>query len=345
MKKLLIFVTISLLGAASALAQEPTTVLKPTKETNNYWFAGVGGGINLAVSGDKYEARWTRSNGAGYDLDVYVGKWLNDLAGFRIGWQGLNISDRYTDFGRDDYTYIHGDVLLRPLSWLVPYAHVGYVKMDKGYVGGGLGIAFPIKVSKRIAIVPDLRATAYTNSVWEEGKSRFAATFTPSVGIRINLGGRTKMKETTIPVPYEVVREVEKVVRDTVYIDRTPDVVAKTAEVNEFLRNVTLFDWDSAEIRPEAEDGLNKVVDWMSRYPNVTAKVEGHTDNTGTDEYNQGLSERRCQAIVNYLVEKGVDASRLSYEGFGASRPVATNDTWAGRQQNRRIEMIFSANE
>jgi outer membrane protein OmpA-like peptidoglycan-associated protein len=80
----------------------------------------------------------------------------------------------------------------------------------------------------------------------------------------------------------------------------------------------------------------------MKRYPKVTAKVDGHTDNIGTEEYNMVLSENRAKAIVDYLVEKGIAASRLSYEGHGFSQPVGDNETWLGRVQNRRIEITFN---
>ena len=133
--------------------------------------------------------------------------------------------------------------------------------------------------------------------------------------------------------------------RDTIYIEKKPDVVYMGNEINDFLKNVTLFAFDSFEITREARAGLNRVVDWMNEYPNLTAKVEGHTDSVGDDDYNQKLSENRAKAIYDYLVEKGIDASRLSYEGFGETRPVASNDTVEGRAQNRRIEMVFSAPE
>jgi OOP family OmpA-OmpF porin len=68
--------------------------------------------------------------------------------------------------------------------------------------------------------------------------------------------------------------------------------------------------------------------------------VAGHTDSVGTDQYNQGLSERRANSVRDYLVEQGVRASRLTAVGYGENRPVATNDTADGRQENRRVELV-----
>jgi OOP family OmpA-OmpF porin len=72
----------------------------------------------------------------------------------------------------------------------------------------------------------------------------------------------------------------------------------------------------------------------------VVVEVAGHTDSVGTDQYNQGLSERRANSVRDYLVEQGVRASRLTAVGYGENRPVATNDTADGRQENRRVELV-----
>ena len=73
-------------------------------------------------------------------------------------------------------------------------------------------------------------------------------------------------------------------------------------------------------------------------------EILGHTDNVGTDAYNQKLSEKRAQAVVDYLVEKGIDLNRIPAKGFGESHPVTGNDTPEGRQLNRRVEIKFVNN-
>ena len=102
------------------------------------------------------------------------------------------------------------------------------------------------------------------------------------------------------------------------------------------------FDIDKALIRPEYRPEIERVGDFMKKYPSTTAVIEGHTDNVGNAEYNLDLSQRRAEAVVNYLVENlGIERSRLSAKGYGLTRPVADNSTDEGRQKNRRIEAII----
>jgi OOP family OmpA-OmpF porin len=100
------------------------------------------------------------------------------------------------------------------------------------------------------------------------------------------------------------------------------------------------FDFDKATLRPEAMVILNNAAGLLSTHERVVVEVAGHTDSVGSEEYNQGLSERRANAVRDYLVSKGITASRLTARGYGEVRPVASNDTDAGRQENRRVELV-----
>ncbi len=77
----------------------------------------------------------------------------------------------------------------------------------------------------------------------------------------------------------------------------------------------------------------------MSKYPKLTLEISGHTDNVGDEEYNQELSLKRANAVVNYLVKNGISSDRFKTKGYGFSMPIADNDTESGRQQNRRSEI------
>jgi OmpA-OmpF porin, OOP family len=102
------------------------------------------------------------------------------------------------------------------------------------------------------------------------------------------------------------------------------------------------FDTDSAEIKPHFFDEVDKVGEYMKKYPTTTGVIEGHTDNVGNSEHNMELSRRRAETVVNYLVEKfGIDHSRLSAKGYGSTRSIAYNNTPEGRQKNRRINAII----
>jgi outer membrane protein OmpA-like peptidoglycan-associated protein len=103
-----------------------------------------------------------------------------------------------------------------------------------------------------------------------------------------------------------------------------------------------LFDTAKSTLRPAAREKLAKVSGIVSGHPGLRLDVEGFTDSVGGDAYNQTLSEQRGTAVRDYLLEQGMAATSLSAKGFGKTRPVATNDTAAGRQQNRRVELVIS---
>jgi OOP family OmpA-OmpF porin len=105
------------------------------------------------------------------------------------------------------------------------------------------------------------------------------------------------------------------------------------------LRGVN-FDFDKSTLRPDAVAILSEAVSILKKYPELRVEVAGHTDAVGTDQYNQGLSERRARAVYEYLTGNGIDAGRLvGPNGFGESRPIDTNDTSEGRARNRRTEL------
>jgi len=105
------------------------------------------------------------------------------------------------------------------------------------------------------------------------------------------------------------------------------------------MSNSLLFDVNSAIIKPGAINGLTQVADVLNRYPETTITVKGYTDSTGSEAYNQELSERRAKSVANFMVGKGLDPGRVIWLGFGEQFPIAGNDTEAGRQQNRRVEL------
>jgi outer membrane protein OmpA-like peptidoglycan-associated protein len=103
-----------------------------------------------------------------------------------------------------------------------------------------------------------------------------------------------------------------------------------------------LFKTGSYELLSGARERLSKVSGIVLAYPGLHLEVEGHTDSVGGDDYNMQLSEHRAQAVRDYLVHEGVPDGTIVSRGFGKTRPVATNDTPEGRQQNRRVELVLS---
>jgi outer membrane protein OmpA-like peptidoglycan-associated protein len=103
-----------------------------------------------------------------------------------------------------------------------------------------------------------------------------------------------------------------------------------------------LFDTAKFSLRPEAREKLAKVAGIISGHPGLRLDVEGHTDNVGGDDYNQQLSEQRGSAVRDYLTQQGLQQDSVTTKGLGKTQPIATNDTAAGRQQNRRVELVIS---
>lgn len=103
-----------------------------------------------------------------------------------------------------------------------------------------------------------------------------------------------------------------------------------------------LFDTDEADLKPGANDSLDRLARFMTEYPERTVLIEGHTDSRGDEQYNADLSQRRADAVRDALLDRAVASARIQTRGLGEGIPVASNDTSAGRQQNRRVEVIIS---
>lgn len=101
------------------------------------------------------------------------------------------------------------------------------------------------------------------------------------------------------------------------------------------------FDVDSASLKPNARNTFTRIAEVLSDYDASIIHIVGHTDSTGSADYNQALSERRASSVVNHLIAKGVSPQRLRQEGRGEAEPIATNDTSGGRTQNRRVDVVI----
>jgi len=106
-----------------------------------------------------------------------------------------------------------------------------------------------------------------------------------------------------------------------------------------------LFDLDSSGLKDESRLRLDQMASVLVNYPDTDIIILGHTDSTGSESYNQGLSERRAGSVSVYLESNGVDTTRIRSKGFGETVPVADNATTTGRAQNRRVEVSIQVNE
>lgn len=160
-----------------------------------------------------------------------------------------------------------------------------------------------------------------------------------------------KYKNLTPPRPKpSVKKDTVKIPKDTVVI--APPVVTPVATTDIPAAPVLkadslivlgdlLFEVNSSHLHDKHITALDDVSKWLVAHPTIQVFVSGHTDSTGTERHNVGLSTRRAQVVSEYLVNRGVDFGRITFEGFGSSQPLATNRTETGRKKNRRVEVLL----
>lgn len=125
--------------------------------------------------------------------------------------------------------------------------------------------------------------------------------------------------------------------------ERLSDLQAKQTERGIVLTlGDVLFDFDEASLKPGGERAAERVAEFMQEYPDRRIRVEGYTDSSGPESYNQKLSEQRAQSVEEAIVDEGIDSSRVVTQGYGESYPVASNENPGGRQRNRRVEIVIS---
>jgi outer membrane protein OmpA-like peptidoglycan-associated protein len=114
--------------------------------------------------------------------------------------------------------------------------------------------------------------------------------------------------------------------------------------VVEFSEKI-LFGFDRSDLTNSATKNLDKLSTILQKYPDTDIEIQGHTDNVGTENYNEGLAERRANAVTGYLRAKGISSSRMKPIGYGEAAPKYANTSENGRSQNRRVEFLITANE
>ncbi|WP_188109662.1 OmpA family protein [Pseudohalioglobus sediminis] len=232
-------------------------------------------------------------------------------------------------------SYIGGPNRIRP------YVAFGGGEIDVDYgdtdtvettVNGGVGM--------RWMITPALGVRAEARMLYSLDESRKDTLL--SVGLNLYLG-----KTTPDPVPVQEVgdEDGDGVTDDIDQCPGTPvgtrvDSVGCPLPVAQVasIKLMVNFGFDSTTVQEQYFADLGELAAFLKRFEDVYVDIEGHTDSTGPEDYNQGLSQRRAQAVVDYLVnEHGIAAQRLEPKGYGESQPVADNSTAEGRAENRRV--------
>ncbi|MDR3578475.1 MAG: OmpA family protein [Oryzomonas sp.] len=252
-----------------------------------------------------------------------------------------------TDRKMDMYRY-GGEMLYHffPDNTLVPYVAAGYAGLNfdniqpRGAFDYGVGLKWFL--TDNLALRGDVRHLLYISGGPNETTFN---NFEYSIGVYIPFGGTTQavtaveVPATPVPTPAP---EAAPAPAPEAPLEEIPAAEPAPGHYKYCITLHIEFDIDKADIRPEYHDEVAKVGDFMKKYPDTTAVIEGHSDNVGTPEHNLDLSQRRAESVVNYLVEKfGVERSRLTAKGYGQTRPVADNTTDEGKQKNRRIEAVI----
>jgi len=135
------------------------------------------------------------------------------------------------------------------------------------------------------------------------------------------------------------IREAAPVVKDTISVRPAPVIKADSLII---LGAELLFETNKSTLKSEHFATLSSIVQYLVLHPERAVKISGHTDNTGNEQTNRLLSENRAKAVKDYLMNKGVEESRLTFRGYGSGKPLASNDSEEGRSQNRRVEFVIT---
>jgi len=111
------------------------------------------------------------------------------------------------------------------------------------------------------------------------------------------------------------------------------------------FKDKVLFGFDRSDLSAQAQTNLDKLTNVLQKYPDTNIEIIGHTDDKGSDDYNQGLSQRRATSVASYIKGKGINSGRVTTKGMGESDPKVSNDSESGQAENRRVEFVITANQ
>lgn len=179
--------------------------------------------------------------------------------------------------------------------------------------------------------------------MWVQVKGTFKAPFATRHFVIGNFFKDAQTEVNFEPSPYVVFPvRIAYYCLDEVYIGPVrSDLEEALTQTGRYTFQSVHFPTASAELQPEAFPELGQLSGYLLDHPEVQVEIAGHTDDVGQAIDNQELSERRAGAVRQYLIEQGVNAGRITHQGYGESQPVAENDTAEGRQQNRRVECVL----
>lgn len=185
----------------------------------------------------------------------------------------------------------------------------------------------PLETGIRYEILSTGEEAGTANSDPNDGSYKIILPYGKNYGFSAKAEGFYSVSENIDLTGISAYKEIKK------------DLYLAPVEIGEVIRlNNIFFEFNKSELKSESYPELNRVLKFLNDYPSVEIELSGHTDNIGTLEYNQMLSEKRTIAVADYLFEKGITKNRITVFGYGETRPLASNETEEGRQINRRVE-------
>lgn len=311
---------------------------------------GLGGG--LIYGRQLSDHVWWETEGAGYGLDTGVDD-VTDFFQYSLSTGvAYAFGDRegFTPFVLAQIGGIYNDVVPDDDDGLNLHANVGVGAVTGPIFDNGLKLRFEGRY-----MYDDFDGVSGTASDGDGGFNDWRL----SLGLEIPLGvTRTVEVEKIVYQTREVEKVVEKVVAEA---DSDNDGIADSRDMCPntlaggkvdgqgcLLKNQTIsfnnigFELNSAKITASSRPTLDKLADSLNAQTDFNVEIAGHTDSSGSAEYNESLSDKRANSVREYLIEKGVAAERLTSRGYGEIDPVASNETAAGRAMNRRVEFRVS---
>lgn len=202
------------------------------------------------------------------------------------------------------------------------------------------GVAVPTSDSRSLWVGPFVKYIDVLESVNDKARTDHTDSHTFVAGLSVEFGSAVKKEVAPSPLPPPApTPEVQKPKEE---LKKQPPARRDPVVVTETFHGVVQFPYDSNVPLPESSKVLEDAVSVLTKHAHLVVVLEGHASSEGTEEYNQKLSERRAQAVKDYLVKNGISESRLSIKGFGENNSVADNATEAGRRANRRVEYNVS---